>query len=252
MNDSNDDVTARAQGRRLTDAIREAKNAAADRDDVVIEMREAERMRLELLAAELAPVIADVPHDSDLFDFAISSGLQPRFWIDAVCHVAMGRDKRTFRFVRDTRLGRVILAESTDMKAVANAVTRYLAERIVERERLLEGEITKLPVGPSREPDAPRPVSTHAHRPGDAELDDALRDIASRREWATRDVVLQDDEDDDTATTVTTSDGHGYSWRNFLIGTGLVAAGVVVGLVAAALLYWDRLGSGPIEKSLGF
>jgi hypothetical protein len=101
---------------QLAAAIREVKNAAADRDDVVIEMREAERMRLELLAAELAPMIAEVPQDVDLFDFAISSGLQPRFWIDAVSFVGMGRDKRTFRFVRDTRLGRVVLAESSDVR----------------------------------------------------------------------------------------------------------------------------------------
>ena len=115
------------------------KNAAADRDDVVVEMREASRMRLDLLAAELAPVFAEVPADVDIFDFAISSGLQPRLWIDAVSHVTMGRDRRTYRFLRDTRIGRVVLAESTDMKPVADQVTRYVAERIVERQRLMEG-----------------------------------------------------------------------------------------------------------------
>ena len=46
---------------RLADAIREVKNAAADREDVVVELREAQKMRLELLAAELAPIFADVP-----------------------------------------------------------------------------------------------------------------------------------------------------------------------------------------------
>lgn len=128
--------------KRLADAIREVKNAAADRDDVVIDMREAQRMRLELIAAELAPVFAEVPADVDMFDFAISSGLQPRLWIDAVSHVAMGRDKRTYRFVRDTRMGRVVLAESHDMKPVVDQVTRYIAERLVERERQLEGGAT--------------------------------------------------------------------------------------------------------------
>ena len=70
--------------RRLSDAIRDVKNAAADREDVVVELREATRMRLQLLAAELAPVFAEVPDDIDTFDFAISSGLQPRLWIDSV------------------------------------------------------------------------------------------------------------------------------------------------------------------------
>lgn len=139
MSESNDNVTPLAAGRRLAEVVRSVKNAAADRQDVVIEMRDAERMRLEILASELAPIVAEVPSDMDVFDFAISSGLQPRFWIDGVSHVAMGRDKRVYRFVKDTRNGRIVLAESPDARTVANAVTRYVAERMVERERLIEG-----------------------------------------------------------------------------------------------------------------
>jgi len=137
---------------RLGEAIREVKNAAADRDDVVVELREAQKVRLELLAAELAPVFADVPEDAG-FDFAISSGLQPRLWIDAVSHVTMGRDRRLYRFLKDTRLGRVVLAESHDMKPVAEQVIRYVAERIVERERMLDGEVEAIPT--RRAPEAP-------------------------------------------------------------------------------------------------
>ena len=125
---------------KLADSIREMKNAMADRDDVVVELREASRMRLELLAQELAPVFGDVPKESDQFDFTISSGLQPRLWIDATAHVAMGRDRRIYRFVRDTRLGRVVLAETAEMKTVAEQVTRYIAERTIERERMIEGD----------------------------------------------------------------------------------------------------------------
>ncbi len=125
---------------RLADALREVKNRAADRDDVVVELREATRARLDLLAEELAPVFREVPEEVDIFDFAISSGLQPRLWIDGVAHVALGRDRRTFRFVRDTRAGRVVLAESSAMPPITEAVTRYVAERLVERERALDGQ----------------------------------------------------------------------------------------------------------------
>jgi hypothetical protein len=139
MSDPSETVQPIGVGRRLSDAIRDVKNAAADRDDVVVELREATRTRLDLLAAELAPVFAEVPADIDLFDFTISSGLQARLWIDAVSHVAMGRDRRTYRFLKDTRLGRVVLAESSAIKPVADQVARYVAERIVERQRLLNG-----------------------------------------------------------------------------------------------------------------
>ena len=139
MKDASETVAPIVQGRKLSDAVRDVKNAFADRDDVVVDMREAHRMRLELLAAELAPVFADVPDDIDNFDFTVSSGLQPRLWIDAVSHVAMGRDRRTYRFLKDTRIGRVVLAESAEMKPIIDQVTRYVAERIVERQRMMEG-----------------------------------------------------------------------------------------------------------------
>jgi len=134
--------------RRLADVVREVKTAAADREDVVVEMREASRTRLELLAQELQPVFAEVPEDDPIFDFAISSGQQPRLWIDAVAHVTLGHDRRTYRFLRDTRLGRVVLAESTEIKPIADQVTRYIAERLVERQRMVEGEVVALPRGP--------------------------------------------------------------------------------------------------------
>lgn len=150
MNDDN--VTAITPSRDLSDAIRDVKNATADRTDVVVDLREAHRMRLELLAAELEPVFAEVPKDIDNFDFAISSGLQPRLWIDAVSHVALARDRRTFRFVRDTRIGRIVLAESTDARRVADQVTRYIAERIVERQQMMEGGAELALPGFAREP----------------------------------------------------------------------------------------------------
>lgn len=122
---------------KLVDAVRELKIATAERSDVVVEMKEADRARLEILAQELEPVFNEVPRDDERFDFAISSGLQPRLWIDATAHVMMGKDRRQYRFVRDTRLGRVVLAESSKTDPIAAAVTTYIAERLYEREMAL-------------------------------------------------------------------------------------------------------------------
>lgn len=127
-------------GKRLVDALREAQIAAADKGDVVVDMKEADRARLELLAQDLQPVFDDVPLDDQQWDFVLSSGLQPRLWIDCKSHVMMGRDRRTYRFVRDTRLGRVVMAESTDIRPISDAVTAYIADRIIERQRMMEGE----------------------------------------------------------------------------------------------------------------
>ena len=147
MKDASENVPSSEASSALSSAIRDVKNGFADRDDVVVDLREAHRMRLELIAAELAPVFADVPSDMENFDFAISVSSEPYAWFDAVSHVAMGRDRRTFRFVRDPRLGRVVLAESTDMKTVAAQVTRYVAERIVEHQRMMDGSEVEIAAG---------------------------------------------------------------------------------------------------------
>ena len=170
MKEANDTTALPDTSRKLTDAIRDVKNALADRDDVVVDMREAHRMRLDLLAAELAPVFADVPANIDSFDFAVSSGLQPRLWIDAVSHVAMGRDRRTYRFLKDTRIGRVVLAESTDMKPVVDQVTKYVAERIVERQRMMEGGV--------------EPAIVDLKRPAVQEAEPPLKAVSRPDRWS--------------------------------------------------------------------
>jgi hypothetical protein len=121
----------------LKEAMREARIEAAERTSVVVDLRDAAAARLELLNEALDPVFAGVPGEVDLFDRGISRGDVPRLWVDAIAHVEMGADKRQYRFVQDTRYGRAVLAESYDIAEIAQAVTRYVARRMVERERAL-------------------------------------------------------------------------------------------------------------------
>jgi hypothetical protein len=122
---------------RLRDALQQARIEAADRTGVVVDLRDAEVARLEILSDALDPLFAQIPDSVDLFDRGISQGDTPRLWIDAVAHVLMGRDKRIYRFVMDTRFGRIVLAESHDVPAIVDAVTDYVARRMIERERAL-------------------------------------------------------------------------------------------------------------------
>jgi hypothetical protein len=121
----------------LKDAIRDARIEAAERSAVVVDMRDADLARLEILNDALDPVFAEVPAGVDIFDRGISRGDTPRLWIDVLAHVTMGRDKRLYRFVQDTRYGRTTLAESYETRDIVEAVTRYVARRLVERERAL-------------------------------------------------------------------------------------------------------------------
>ncbi|MCK9908871.1 hypothetical protein MXD81_07015 [Microbacteriaceae bacterium K1510] len=127
----------------LKDAVRDARIEAAERSAVVVDLRDAELARLELLNEALDPLFKDIPDDIELFDRGVSRGDAPRLWIDVVAHVEMGRDKRQYRFVQDTRYGRAVLAESYDVPDMVQEITRYVARRLVERERALADDASR-------------------------------------------------------------------------------------------------------------
>lgn len=118
-------------------ALRDARIEAAERTAVIVDLHDADLARLELLNEALDPVFDDVPASVELFDRGISQGEVPRLWIDAIAHIEMGRDKRQYRFLQDTRYGRTVLAESYEVPEMVRAVTRYVARRLIERERAL-------------------------------------------------------------------------------------------------------------------
>ena len=122
----------------LREAMHQARLEAAERTGVVVDLRDAEWARLELLNEALDPLFGEIPADVDLFDRGVTRGETPRLWLDAVAHVAMGRDKRVYRLLHDTRIGRRVLAESTEIDDIVQAVTGYVARRIVERQRALD------------------------------------------------------------------------------------------------------------------
>ena len=132
---------ARAPARPLQDAMRQARVELAEQSAVVVELRDAELARLELLNEALDPLFNEIPPEIDMFDRGLSRGDNPRLWIDMIAHVHMGRDKRRYRFVQDTRYGRKLLAESSDIGEMVGTIRHYVATRLVERERALAGTV---------------------------------------------------------------------------------------------------------------
>ena len=126
--------------RSLARAIRDVRVADVEQGSVVVELGDTERARLELLNEALTDVSSELPKDMEMLTFQIVPGRKPRFWIDITSFVEMARDKRTYRFLKDTRLGRVVLIESQDVDDVADKITHYLAERIIEREKAIESD----------------------------------------------------------------------------------------------------------------
>src|SRR6202051_698454 len=116
-----DEPAKPAEPTPLQEAVHLARVEAAERTSVVVDLRDAEGARLELLNEALDPLFADLPPEAELFDRGISRGDTPRLWIDSVAHVAMGRDKRAYRFLHDTRVGRRVLVEAPGIPDIVRA-----------------------------------------------------------------------------------------------------------------------------------
>ena len=126
----------------LKSAVRKARVDQAERSDVVSDLRRAEFARLDLLHDAFKPILAQVPATVDLFDCGIAPGERPRLFVDMIAFVEMAHDKRTYRFVQDTRHGRVTLAEGDKVEPIVEAMTDYIARRLVEREAALAADMT--------------------------------------------------------------------------------------------------------------
>jgi hypothetical protein len=131
--------------RSLKEAMRQIRVQEAERSGVVVAIRDAEMSRLEMLKDKLDPVFRQIPPGIDIFDTGLTPGDPPRLWIDMVSFVEIGRDKRTYRFLQDTRLGRTVILESDSPDTLADAVTAYVAQRLVERERMLARQVPPPP-----------------------------------------------------------------------------------------------------------
>ena len=137
MDDKPDNVPAQPD---LAAAIRQARVENAERAEAIAELRELEMGRLMTLESALQPIVDQAPPDVDLFDLALAPGEHPRLFLDMLAYVDMAHDKRTYRFYQDTRHGRVLIAESPSVDAIAAAVADYVARRLVERERALAAD----------------------------------------------------------------------------------------------------------------
>lgn len=142
----------------LRGAIRKARLEDAERATVVADLRAAELARLDALAERLEPVLAALPADVDLFDHGIVPGERPRLYVDLLAFVEMERDRRTYRFLVDTRHGRQVLAAGENLETIAVAITDYMARRLVEREKALAAT-GLMPGGAPPEAPAPAPAA---------------------------------------------------------------------------------------------
>jgi hypothetical protein len=136
----------------LAAELKRAKLEHAERTGIAHDLHVAAHARLEALRDALAPVLAAIPREADLFDHGLVPGEKSRFYVDMIAFVEMSRDRRTYRFLMDTPQGRKLLGESEDVTTMTGAITRYIARRMVERDSALAQSLTF---------DAPPALETH-------------------------------------------------------------------------------------------
>ena len=129
----------------LRQAMRRARSDDAERTGIIADLRAARVGRLELLKEALQPLVAQIPPDADMFELALMPGANPRLFIDMIGFVEMGRDARLYRLVQDTRHGRTTLAESPAIDIMVDAVTEYVARRLLERDKALAADAPMTP-----------------------------------------------------------------------------------------------------------
>jgi len=127
----------------LRSAMRRARVEQAERAGVTAELRGAEIVRLDMLFEAFKPILAQVPAEIDMFDAGLTPGERPRLFVDMIAFVEMAHDRRVYRFVQDTRHGRVTLAENERIEAMVEAMTDYVARRLVERQLALAADASR-------------------------------------------------------------------------------------------------------------
>lgn len=123
----------------LREAIGQARLEEAQAIDAALDARSTELARLEILKGALEKTFDDIPAGDDRFCLTLVPSQPARLWIDMFSYVDMDADGERYRFVRNERDGRRVLAETGDPGVIKGRITEYIARQIVARERQLAG-----------------------------------------------------------------------------------------------------------------
>jgi hypothetical protein len=119
----------------LSGALCQARLAEAAHFEAVLDIRDAQTLRLQVLKDDLVPAVLANAEASSFIDLALVPGDPPRLWIDLITSVVMAPDPRTYRLIQDGPGGRRTLLETADRLEMADRIKREIAHRLITRER---------------------------------------------------------------------------------------------------------------------
>jgi hypothetical protein len=130
----------------LSAALRQARLAEAAHFEAVLDIKDAQTLRLQVLKDDLVPVIKSNADAASFVDLALVPGDPPRLWIDLITAIVMAPDPRTYRLVQDAPGGRQTLLETNDRGEMVEKVKQHVAHRMVAREREKAGVAAPKPM----------------------------------------------------------------------------------------------------------
>lgn len=122
---------------RLRGHLRAARCAESEHLGAIVALRDSSSIRLALLRDELAPILSDTSAAKAFIDLVLIAGDCPRLWIDMTSYVVMAPDPRTYRLHRDTLDCRETVAETADLAEMTEAILKYVAHRMIQREHFM-------------------------------------------------------------------------------------------------------------------
>jgi hypothetical protein len=134
---------------QFTEALRKARLAEAAQLDALANVKEARGLRLTALRESLLPHLKGHPLAEGFSELTLQPGETPRLWIDLISSVVVEPDTRNYRLEQDRDGRREVLHETDNLKDMSEAVLRYIAHRVIAREKAAAGQ--PLPAADSRQ-----------------------------------------------------------------------------------------------------
>ncbi len=119
----------------LEPEVRRARLAQAAHFDALVDIRDAQTLRLAALHGELRKQAAATPRLGNLLSLQLEDGFPPRLWLDNISFVIMEPDPRTFRLMRQDQTHHETVFETRDMPEMIARVRDYASNRLIERQR---------------------------------------------------------------------------------------------------------------------
>jgi len=126
---------------QFTEALRKARVAEAAQLDALQNVKDARGLRLSALRESLLPHLKGHPMAEGFTELAIQPGDTPRLWIDLISSVIIEPDTRTYKLIQDSNGRREVLHETENLADMSSAVLRYIAHRVIAREKAAAGQI---------------------------------------------------------------------------------------------------------------